>query len=720
MASNHLYELDVTGTLPANKITDELHTVQPGSPTVLSFIVPKAAPFFDNNQLVLKHGPVNSQTTLIRGKDYELAHPFREALLKIGKPVYGSIYFLDPNIAGEVRVTYQTIGGPYTVDDLGLIATVTNSLYKLRTFTWDQVMGVPELLPPLEHQQSLGDMRGWDDLVAALTALTEAIEENPSSETPLLEQIIELINTHTSDKNNPHEVSKAQVGLSQVENLPVSTSGSIFSESPSASYLTTSILDAIQQRLLSNVTPALQDANTCTLSVFTAQVDSGQETFLVINRYNVAPGQNPEELVDAARSQVAISLHNNGVATNTADTFKLKARYIPAATDASAVPWVEIYPNRATAEEAFAGESNKQITASTVTDAVHAAMASYGTSNVSGNVPVARNINPNSLDHTTPVALVKHANCPDAVRDWLITTQVHFNRRRDVAYGHAPNLILQEAVAVSTTTSTTASKFKKYTRYRIISAPLDIPVWTPWTGVATEGMPGTHDWQSPLAMFRCDMRSENQIVHTTDEGWVQPSGNQHVPGQRIFTIEGLGGVYAPYYLNFTAGHYVRLVKVAGPGAATIAGWVVGAAHSDSATDHIIINTTETNIGTPTETRYMPEVLLMTPEITASGEHNAMPSERGIQSIVRVNTGRYIVNLKYSLMRDRGLYERLSAIAGAARANLNRNDIIVGEWLEGSKDAPWGSVGRQHIALSTVTAGAVYHDPEMLYIQFWRS
>lgn len=171
MPSSHLYPLDYTGAAATNRIVNETHNVMlPSGIDEISFIVPRAAPFFSSSLRVRRNGVL-----LVEGVHYFLAHQFVEALINIGAPVNGSITFLDRTFTGNVVIEYQTLGGQYTLDDYSIIETLTRSMYNIRFVTWSQIVGLPAGFPVLPHQHNPNDFTGFDAVQAQLTAIAAAI-----------------------------------------------------------------------------------------------------------------------------------------------------------------------------------------------------------------------------------------------------------------------------------------------------------------------------------------------------------------------------------------------------------------------------------------------------------------------------------------------------------------------------------------------------------------
>lgn len=206
------YLYDPTGILPANNISNELHHVAP--PVDLdraNFIVPRAAPYFSNG-LVIRTGAGVLDPVLIEGADYILTHHFVEASEHLSTPVYGSVMFLNRNYVGDVYLSYNTLGGSFTLDDYGVVESLTRSLYNIRTVTWDQLLGVPVAFPVIPHPHDVADLTGMAEVVVAIQNLVAAIQGQSGNIGSLMSTLVNHIGGMS-----PH--TPAQVGLEYVQNF---------------------------------------------------------------------------------------------------------------------------------------------------------------------------------------------------------------------------------------------------------------------------------------------------------------------------------------------------------------------------------------------------------------------------------------------------------------------------------------------------------------------
>ncbi len=218
------YPFNPTGTLA--KAPAENHTVVAATGTNMSYIVPRAAPFFRSSIKIrnITGVPAGSQAAaplLVEGVDYIVTHRFEEACLGTGKQIYGSISFLNRNFSGQVRIDpYQTLGGNWVYDDYSYVETLTNSLYSIRTVQWTQIVQYPVAFPPIVHDHEMDDLQGMSEVVAAIENLIIAVNASGAS----VASVSALLNQHLSGAGTH---TKAQVGLGKVDNFALATQGQV-------------------------------------------------------------------------------------------------------------------------------------------------------------------------------------------------------------------------------------------------------------------------------------------------------------------------------------------------------------------------------------------------------------------------------------------------------------------------------------------------------------
>lgn len=208
-----VYPFDPTGTSAANRISNEQQVITAQNFRDYHYVIPKFAPFFEKNISVRMQYPNGTTRTLTRGVDYYFANQFIDASRACASPIFGAISFLDTDTAGILSITYNTVGGMWNLTASEIIRILAEEMRNPRTTTWEQITNLPQRFPVIDHQWDLVDMVGVTPLIGAVLGVRDAITQTNGSTVP----------AHIADKGNPHQVTKAQVGLGSVANYPVAT-----------------------------------------------------------------------------------------------------------------------------------------------------------------------------------------------------------------------------------------------------------------------------------------------------------------------------------------------------------------------------------------------------------------------------------------------------------------------------------------------------------------
>lgn len=170
------YPLDQTGKLASNLIKKEYHTITPQNKTPQNIIIPGFAPYY-RHSLIIRERRNSASVPLREGIDYTCEWP----VLSTGNqtegytPLYIGIQFIDEQITGEFELEYQTVGGQFALDGVAVAQALANNAGDPLTTTYEQILGKPLQLPPIEHVHSINDFVGFNDLVQELINLRDAI-----------------------------------------------------------------------------------------------------------------------------------------------------------------------------------------------------------------------------------------------------------------------------------------------------------------------------------------------------------------------------------------------------------------------------------------------------------------------------------------------------------------------------------------------------------------
>lgn len=215
------YPYDPSGLEPSNSIVNELHSVQPpANITHASFTVALLAPFFMES-FEIWTGINKTGKKLVLGTDYLLTHKFVAGSNQTGRMLYASVTWINQAYTGNVYFNYNTLGGDFTVNDVNMVESITNQLYKqIRFVTWDQIEGVPSAFPPDAHHHTVNDVKTFIDVEVALRGISAAIlalvnDSGSGGDTGAMA----LIRNHLSQTVDAH--TKEAVGLGNVSNFPM-------------------------------------------------------------------------------------------------------------------------------------------------------------------------------------------------------------------------------------------------------------------------------------------------------------------------------------------------------------------------------------------------------------------------------------------------------------------------------------------------------------------
>lgn len=214
------YPFDPTGVAATNKVT-ETQSIRSRGTFDHYYIIPRSGPFYADSvklRLYPQGANVNNPalgTPLNEGEHYNFGYHFAYASHTIGLPVYGAITFYDRNLEGQLRMEYQTIGDDWVLDDQKFNELLLNVAYNPRIANWEQVVELPREFPVVNHDFNIDDFVGMSEVVDELDDIEKAI----------LQKNAGGLADHIANKANPHEVNKAQVGLGLVDNFPTATVG---------------------------------------------------------------------------------------------------------------------------------------------------------------------------------------------------------------------------------------------------------------------------------------------------------------------------------------------------------------------------------------------------------------------------------------------------------------------------------------------------------------
>lgn len=225
------YPFDTTGVAVTNLVENELHTVTEANAAPYRILIPYNAPFYLHNLKIEHINALGEARELFEGVDYYATLPYVAAARATGRAVYGGIALINSLVQGTVRFTsYQTVGGEWVANRDYVYEQLLASQYNPRTTWWDKITNVQQIFPPVDHQDSIWNVQGHVEVLAALEQIRAAILASPNQTGAFA--------AHLVMSGNVHGMSAADIGLGNIENLPMATDQEVMEKAPVDKYVT--------------------------------------------------------------------------------------------------------------------------------------------------------------------------------------------------------------------------------------------------------------------------------------------------------------------------------------------------------------------------------------------------------------------------------------------------------------------------------------------------
>lgn len=241
------YPLDLTGTSPENKVIGEPHTLQPG---INRSAVPLYGAFYTESLVVRD---ADTTEILTPNDQYIPIMYHEEASERSGKEVCGGLIVTDGTVSQNIIIDYQLVGGDFQNITQIILDLIENLNLDEREVMWGDLLGRPNAFPPSHHLHDIGDVFGFEYLVNSINNLREAVLYGDVASHDELKAIIEARRQELHDRidafraaydefiartDNPHSVTKAQVGLGSVANHPLADQAEAEEGSLNSRYMT--------------------------------------------------------------------------------------------------------------------------------------------------------------------------------------------------------------------------------------------------------------------------------------------------------------------------------------------------------------------------------------------------------------------------------------------------------------------------------------------------
>lgn len=229
MATITIHPFDLTGRLATNKHSGEEHTLFRVAGKANRMATPKYGAYYKESLEVR----TSTGQPLVYNKDYFCTYYYDEIWDLNAKEVCALIVITNPEIEDNIRITYQAVGGPYSlsVDELReILDEVENSPDKIK---WTDIRNKPIQFAPSLHEHEYWQLYGLETTVVNLDMLGEAwtvgrkgvLDDNRYYYKNYVDLAQQALNeyevkvfAHISDRGNPHLTDKFKIGLGNINN----------------------------------------------------------------------------------------------------------------------------------------------------------------------------------------------------------------------------------------------------------------------------------------------------------------------------------------------------------------------------------------------------------------------------------------------------------------------------------------------------------------------
>ncbi len=225
------YPEDRTGISPDNLVAGEVQALSARS---IRCISPLYGAYYKESLIIEDEA---TGIALVPGTEYECIEYAEMPSLFTGKEIFTVIVIYKPGVT-SVKLTYQALGGPASHSMDAVVRMIEALDLDNRPVYWPDIIGKPKKYPPAPHFHDAGDIYGFEYITSAIYELRNAVLLGDTvshdeiytyvdKTAELLTEVIDALRAdlaeHEQDRENPHEVTKLQVGLGKVEDFPLAT-----------------------------------------------------------------------------------------------------------------------------------------------------------------------------------------------------------------------------------------------------------------------------------------------------------------------------------------------------------------------------------------------------------------------------------------------------------------------------------------------------------------
>lgn len=184
------YPLDLTGEAITNRVNAEKKVIANSNDVLITL---NAGVFYAKGLLI-----ETSTKTLEKDKDFILNYIHEDITIRSGCGAYALIVIINPDIKGDLSISYQAVGGEYTKLDDAIIQAIEDINNTETVVRWDSVINKPLTYPSSAHVHVADDIVGTEDIVSSINSIAGAIKgEHPAE----IEKIHTLLEDKVSNRN---------------------------------------------------------------------------------------------------------------------------------------------------------------------------------------------------------------------------------------------------------------------------------------------------------------------------------------------------------------------------------------------------------------------------------------------------------------------------------------------------------------------------------------
>lgn len=243
----YYYPVDLTGRQPTNYVSLEPHLLVEYQDVPVRVFQLNHGGFYTRDLKIRD----DSGRELRSHQDYIATFTYEDMSHRTGLEVCGVIVITNPAITGIVRVSAQMVGGDlaFTLDAQEQVIDHITA-HPTDPITWAGIVGEARQYGPGELQAELWERVGYQAVNTSLEDMARALKDGNQERLmdyrelartqyqAFLDLFGSQLSDHVADLDNPHQVTKTQVGLGLVEDYPFSTEAQARSGTQVESYLT--------------------------------------------------------------------------------------------------------------------------------------------------------------------------------------------------------------------------------------------------------------------------------------------------------------------------------------------------------------------------------------------------------------------------------------------------------------------------------------------------